>query len=59
MFAVFYFLIILAAAFLWLCLSGAYKPLGKLVHRIWKDAKDNMQDESDLTNDKKETNEND
>lgn len=44
---VFYFLIILAAAVSWLLLSRIYRPLGRLAHRIWQDAKDNMDDKPD------------
>lgn len=42
---VFYILIILAAALLWLLLSSMFKPLGKLGHRLWKDAKDAIEEE--------------
>jgi hypothetical protein len=42
---VFYILIILAAALLWFLLSFMFKPLGKLVHRLWKDAKDAIDEE--------------
>lgn len=42
---IFYILIILAAALLWLLLSFMFKPLGKLGHRLWKDAKDAIEEE--------------
>ena len=42
---VFYILIFLAAALLWLLLSFMFKPLGKLGHRLWKDAKDAIEEE--------------
>lgn len=38
----FYILVIIAAILLWLLLSFIYKPLGKLGFRLWKDAKDAM-----------------
>ena len=42
---VFYILIFLAAALLWFLLSFMFKPLGKLGHRLWKDAKDAIDEE--------------
>ena len=39
---VFYILVLLACIVLWFLLSYLYQPIGKLVHRIWKDAKDSM-----------------
>ena len=44
----FYVLVFLAACLLWLLLSSTYKPLGKLGHRLWKDAKDAMADENNI-----------
>ena len=44
----FYVLVFLAACLLWLLLSSMYKPLGKLGHRLWKDAKDAMTDENNI-----------
>ena len=41
----FYILVLLAAFLLWLILSFMYKPLGKFAHRLWKDAKDAMNEE--------------
>lgn len=37
---VFYFLVVLCLVLLWFLLSWVFKPLGKLVYRLWKDAKD-------------------
>ena len=42
---VFYILIILAAALLWFLLSFMFKPLGKIGHRLWKDAQDAIEEE--------------
>jgi hypothetical protein len=42
---VFIFLVFLIAALLWVLLSFAFIPIGKLVSRIWGDAKDAMQKE--------------
>ena len=39
---VFYVLLFLVAGILILLLSALYKPIGRLAHRIWKDAKDNI-----------------
>jgi hypothetical protein len=49
---VFYILVFIAACLLWLLLSSVYKPLGKLGHRIWKDAQDAMNDEDENENKK-------
>ncbi len=49
---VFYILVFLAACLLWLFLSSIYKPLGKLGHRLWKDAKDAMNEEDEIENKK-------
>ena len=43
---VFYFLVILGLAFVWLLFSCLYRPLGNLAHRLWEDARDNMDDKS-------------
>lgn len=39
---VFVFLVIFAAVAVWFLLSFAFKPIGKLFYRIWKDAVDEM-----------------
>ena len=39
---VFYFLVVLGACLIILLLAALYKPIGKLVHRIFKDARDNI-----------------
>lgn len=49
---VFYILVFIAACLLWLLLSSMYKPLGKLGHRLWKDAKDAMTEEDENENKK-------
>ena len=49
---VFYILVILAACLLWLLLSSVYKPLGKLGHRLWQDAKDAMNEDDENENKK-------
>ena len=46
---VFYILVVFCAVLLLLCLSSLYKPIGKLAHRIWKDAKDNALDNNTET----------
>lgn len=48
---VFYMLVILAAAAFWLLCSFAYIPLGGFVKRLWTDATDAMNKE---TNEEKE-----
>lgn len=50
---VFYILVFIAAWLLWLLLSSVYKPLGKLGHRIWKDAQDAMNEEDEEENENK------
>lgn len=42
---VFIFLVFALVAVLWVLLSFAFKPLDKFVGRIWKDAKDAMDEE--------------
>ena len=42
---VFIFLVFALAAVLWVLLSFAFRPLGRLVGRVWKDAKDAMDEE--------------
>ena len=39
---VFYILVILAAAFLWLLLSGLYRPIGSIARRLLDDAADEL-----------------
>lgn len=41
----FYILVIIIAALLWFLLSFLFRPIGKLGHRLWKDAKDAMNDD--------------
>lgn len=44
---VFFILILLGAFILWLLLSFVFYPLGKIGYRLWKDAIDEMNRESD------------
>lgn len=44
---VFIFLVILLAIFLWFLMSFAFKPIGKLFYRIWKDAMDEIKGDND------------
>ncbi len=53
---VFWLLVVLAAAILWVLLSSVFVPLGKLVSRIWKDAVDAMQEENPGENNEKRGN---
>lgn len=46
-------LVILAAVILWFLLSFAFFPFGKLIHRIWKDAVDEINREENQEEDKK------
>ena len=45
----FILLVLLAAVVLWFCLSFAFRPIGRFIYRIWKDAVDeiNKNDESE------------
>ena len=40
---VFWFLVILALFLAWVVFSFLYKPLGRFAHRIWSEAKNNME----------------
>lgn len=42
---VFYILVILVTCVLWILLSMLYKPLGKFIYRLFKDAKDSIIEE--------------
>ncbi len=44
---VFIALVVIAAILVWILLSFAYKPLGRLVTKIWGDAKESMLDDDD------------
>ena len=48
------FLIFAVAGVLWFLLSFAFLPFGKFVHRIWKDAVDEMNKEEKNEKEKKE-----
>lgn len=50
----FVLLVILIAILLWFLLAFAYKPFGRLIHRIGKEAMDEINDNEE--NDEKETN---
>lgn len=41
---VFYFLVIIGAAFIWLLLSILYKPIGSFFKKLIDDAKKNMEE---------------
>ena len=41
---VFVLIVIVSAVILWFLLSFAFKPIGRLFYRIWKDAVDKMND---------------
>ena len=49
---VFYILVILAAILVWFLLAFMFKPMGKLGHRIWKDAVDAMNEDDENENKK-------
>ena len=49
----FIFLIFLGGILLWLLLSFAFIPLGKIAKRIWQDAKDAMND-NETTDERKD-----
>jgi F0F1-type ATP synthase membrane subunit b/b' len=49
----FILLVILLAILLWFLLAFAYKPFGRLIHRIGKDAMDEINDKEEK--DEKET----
>lgn len=52
---VFILLIFLGGVLLWLLLSFAFVPLGRIAKRIWKDAKDAMNDyEHETTDERKD-----
>ncbi len=40
---VFWLLLLLAAVLLWFCLSFLYRWIGRIVWRLWKDARDEIQ----------------
>lgn len=40
---VFWLLLLLAAVLLWFCLSFLYRWIGRIVWRMWKDARDEIQ----------------
>lgn len=48
-------LIVLILVVLWFLLSFLYKPLGKLVHGIWKDAVDIINEDDEKSNEKGES----
>ena len=46
---VFYILVFITAILLWFLLAFMFKPMGKLGHRIWKDAVDAINEEENET----------
>ena len=51
---VFYILVFVAAILLWFLLSFMFKPMGKIGHRIGKDAVDAINEEENENKNKKE-----
>lgn len=42
MYMMFWFYIVIALIILWFLLAFMFKPIGKFLYRIWKDAINNM-----------------
>ncbi len=42
----FYLLVFIGVVAVWFLLSFAYKPIGRLFYRIWKDSRDAMMEEN-------------
>lgn len=53
---IFWFLVVLAAAILWVLLSAIFVPLGMLVSRIWKDVVEAIREEDPGENNEKRGN---
>lgn len=53
---VFIFLVLVGAVILWFLLSALFYPFGRFLHRIWKDAADEINRE-DQNKEKKKINE--
>ena len=47
---VFILIVLLGLVALWFLLSFVYRPLGKFIYRIWKDADDAMNKEDEKEN---------
>lgn len=43
---VFYFLVVLAAILLWFLLAFMFKPVGRFFHRLWSDAIEAIEEDS-------------
>lgn len=44
---VMYLLIVLAAVAMWFLLAFVFRPLGKFLYRIWKDAMNELKEDKD------------
>lgn len=53
----FWFLVILAAVFVWFLFSFVFKPLGKFFYHLYKDARDEIVEDNENT-DKEKTKKN-
>ena len=51
---VFIFLVLLGLILLWFLLAFAYKPLGKVIYKIGKDAMDEINETNETKKDEKE-----
>ena len=51
---VFIFLVLVGAVILWFLLSAIFYPFGRFLHRIWKDAVDEMNREDKKKDEDKE-----
>lgn len=50
---VFIILVLLVAVLLWFLLSAVFRPVGKIIYRLWKDAVDIMnKDDEEKENEK-------
>lgn len=43
----FIIIILIGAIALWFFLSGAFRPIGRIFHNLWSDAKDAMSEEEE------------
>lgn len=55
---VFWFLLILALVFIWVCLCSVFKPLGRIFYHLFHDVKDTItEDDAKLNKDQKQNKE--
>lgn len=54
----FYFLVFIGLVLLWFLLAFAFKPIGKVGYKLWKDAKDAMSevDKNEIKDEKEQEN---